>query len=113
MLNRAININPWVRGFQPPGTKCPNCKRIGTLVFTGNYTESGDHIYKCVRGCGATIGSPTQIAYCNRFGEIERLEKDTFHTPCVRCPYRRPAPTGRPGGGVCIHFRIRPYEEFV
>lgn len=106
-----FRANPWVKGFQPPGTKCPQCKRIGTLVFTGEYVESSDHIYKCV-GCGATVGSPTDFAHCNRFGEYERIEKDTFFSPCIKCKFRAPLPTGRPGAGVCRHFRIRPPEEF-
>lgn len=109
--SRVLSMNPWVRGFQPAGTKCPNCKRIGTLVFTGRYTEHGDHIYKCV-DCGAAVGAPTDFAYCDRFGEYERIEKDVFHTPCVRCPFRKPVPTGRPGSGVCAHLRISPPEEF-
>lgn len=104
-------VSPWVKGFQPP-SKCPRCKRVNSLVFTGRRTVSGDHIYKCMT-CSASIGSPTQYAYCNRSGFPERIEKDVFFTECVKCSYRKPAPTGKPGGGVCINLRIRPYEEFV
>lgn len=107
----AFSVSPWVRGFQPP-SKCPQCKRVNSLVFTGERTESGDHIYRCMT-CGATVGAPTQYAYCDRSGFPERIEKDVFYTECVKCPYRKPAPTGKPGGGVCIRMRIRPYEEFV
>lgn len=110
MLSQVMS--PWKRGFQPTGTKCPRCKRIGTLVFTGEYAKNGDHVYKCM-ACSATIGAPTQYAYCNRFGELERIEKDVFFSPCVKCPSRSPASTGRPGVGVCIHFKMKPFEDFV
>lgn len=107
-----FRVNPWVRGFQPLGTKCPRCKRIGTLFFTGRYAENGDHVYKCV-SCGATVGSPTDWAYCNRFGEFERIEKDTFFSPCIKCKFRSPIPSGRPGGGVCRYFKVRAPEDFL
>lgn len=108
-----FKVNPWVRDFQPP-SKCPQCKRVNMLVFTGERTKSGDHIYKCTYpGCGATIGAPTEYACCNGFGKLERIEKDIFFSPCVKCFYRRSEPTNRPGGGVCIHFRVKPYEEFA
>lgn len=106
-----FGASPWVRGFQPP-SKCPFCRHINVLVFTGERTENGDHVYRCTY-CNSTIGSPTMYGYCYKSGFPERLEKDTFYTECVSCRFRGPIPSGRPGAGVCAHLRIRPYEEFV
>ena len=99
MLKPSWNPNPWVKGFRPPA-KCPNCKRLYTLVFTGKRDQFGNHIYYCTF-CHVFVGAPTDYAYCNRFNEIERIEKDVFYNPCRDCPYRKVAP----GHGVCIHFR--------
>jgi len=110
MMNQ-FNVNPWVRGFQPP-SKCPSCKRIGVLAFTGDRTENGDHIYKCVNPiCNSMVGSPTMYAWCTHFNQ--KLERDVFFNSCVKCPYRSSLPTNRPGGGVCRHLQVRPYEDFV
>lgn len=106
-----FGASPWVRGFQPP-SKCAFCKRVNTLAFTGERTETGDHIYRCL-ACGQNIGAPTDYAYCDKSGFPERIEKDVFYSECIKCPLRKPAPTGKPGAGVCAHLKIRPYEEFV
>lgn len=105
--------SPWVKGFQPP-SKCPRCKRVNSLVFTGDRAKNGDHIYKCVIPlCNSMVGSPSMYGWCTRFNQIERLERDVFYNPCVSCSYRAPLSTDRPGGGVCRYLRVRPYEEFV
>ncbi|NVM57955.1 MAG: hypothetical protein HWN51_07545 [Desulfobacterales bacterium] len=85
---------------------------MNVLVFTGDRTEKGDHIYRCL-SCRQNIGAPTDYAYCNKSGFPERIEKDVFYNECVKCQFRKPSHTGKPGSGVCAHFWIRPYEEFV
>ena len=106
-----IRRSPWKRGFQPP-SKCPFCKRINSLLFTGKRRENGDHIYRCL-ACKQNIGAPTNYGYCDKSGFPERIEKDVFYSECLKCRLRTPYPTGKPGGGVCRHLRIRPYEEFI
>lgn len=113
MMSSQFRIDPWKRGFQPP-SKCPQCKRVNSLVFTGERTESGDHVYKCMNPiCSSIVGSPTMYAWCTHPHFDQKLERDIFFTPCVKCPYRSSLPTNRPGGGVCRYLRVRPYEEFV
>jgi len=92
-------IDPWKPGFKPP-SKCPNCKRVWTLVYTGKRDSLGNHIYRCSY-CKVFVGAPTDYAYCDFYPEAERLEKDVFYNPCVKCPHREISPTA----GVCIHFR--------
>ncbi len=91
-----FNPNPWVKGFSPP-SKCPNCKRLYTLTFTGKRNQLGDHIYHC-SFCNKFIGAPTDYAECDFFDL--KIEKDVFWSPCKDCPYRQPVP----GRGVCKYF---------
>ncbi|MBW2561191.1 MAG: hypothetical protein JRE40_10120 [Deltaproteobacteria bacterium] len=89
---------------QPPPYigKCPLCKRVNTMVFTGKFTQHGDRIYRCA-ACGSLCGAPSDYAWCELYDEP--LIKDVFWTPCLKCPLRRPVADGRPGHGVCVHFR--------
>jgi len=96
-------INPWEKGFQPP-SKCPQCRRVNSLVYMGKRSQSGDHIYKCSH-CGSLVNAPTHYAQCTLMDNP--LEKDVFYTPCVKCPYRK-TDTHH---GVCIHWRKADYTD--
>ena len=113
MVMNQFKVNPWVRGFQPP-SKCPSCKRIGVLAFTGDRTKNGDHIYKCMNPlCNSMVGSPTMYGWCTRFNQIELLERDVFANPCQKCPHRAPIDSNRLGKGVCRYLRVKPYESLI
>lgn len=90
----------WVKGFRPPA-KCPACKRLYTLIFTGLRNQIGDHVYRC-EFCGSYVGAPTDYAECTLHGGT--IEKDVFYSPCAKCPSREPVP----GSGVCKWF----HKEF-
>lgn len=93
-------VNPWRKGFQPP-SKCPFCRRVNTLIFTGQrMKKTNDHVYHCTY-CDKRVGAPTHYAWCKLF-DIQ-LEKDVFYTPCIKCPQRKPSSIQ----GVCIHWRDR------
>lgn len=65
-----------------PPSKCPKCKGVHCLVYTGLRDRNGNHLYKCSR-CGTgreLVSAPTFYAYCELDGSV--LEKDVFYTPC-------------------------------
>ena len=110
MLMKSREFRPAPR--PPPYIgKCPNplCKRVCTMVWTGKFTQHGDRIYRC-EICGSLVGTPTDYAECDIFDE--RIAKDVFWSPCLKCPRRRVAADGEPGHGVCVHFKkVGGYEE--
>ena len=90
--------------------KCPHCRGVGCLAYTGGTLPNGDRIYLCAR-CRKRIASPTDYGYCSRYGI--RLEKDTFWSPCKDCPRRSPVPNGVPRHGVCRHLEEERWEEIA
>lgn len=91
---------------QPPPNigKCPGCKRVYTMTWTKKFTQHSDRIYRC-EVCGSLVGAPSDYAECDYYDT--RICKDVFWSPCQSCSHRRipENPRGRPGAGVCIHFK--------
>lgn len=84
--------------------KCPNplCKRVNAMVFTGKFTQHGDRIYVC-SACGSMCGAPSDYGECDLYDTP--LIKDVFWVACRSCPHRRIISGGKPGHGVCVHFK--------
>lgn len=87
------SVHPWTRGFQPPQGFCRRCRRISTLVYTGEVNKSQNHVYRC-SVCSADIVAPTMYAFCNINNTL--LEKDVFYTPCIH--------------GGCTRFKGLPHS---
>ena len=102
MSEKHLVKNKWVKGFEPSLAKCVVCR--GQLVFTGRYTTTADHVYRC-RRCGASLGSSTQYARCDL--SDTSLQKDGFFTPCIDCKERKV----EEGHGVCVHWDPEDYSK--
>lgn len=89
--------------------KCPQCKHVYCLVYTGRENKRGDHVYKCIRPvCGATVGSPTTYGECAIKG---RIWKDTFYNPCATCTDKRLQQLH--GHNICKHWKGLVYMDTV
>lgn len=93
----------WVEGYKPP-SKCPACKRVYSLIFTGKYDQHGFHVYLCGI-CNSFVASPTIFALCGYFHK--ELEEDVFYNPCVACKVRQVTPLEP----ICAYFKKMAYTD--